>query len=58
MVDKTAVALTEIKVVIPNHTSSHCILHCYILTGKKKEFHLRYVLDKIVIMINFIKSEL
>lgn len=56
MVGKTASAVSRIKEIAKNCSSSHCILHRHALAIKKMPIPLKNVLDEAVKIINFVKS--
>uniref|UniRef100_K7G4R7 DUF4371 domain-containing protein n=1 Tax=Pelodiscus sinensis TaxID=13735 RepID=K7G4R7_PELSI len=56
MVGTVAGAVTRIKNVAPNCTSSHCILHRHALVVKNISPSLKNVLDEAVQIINYIKT--
>ncbi|XP_072395037.1 zinc finger BED domain-containing protein 5-like [Diabrotica undecimpunctata] len=56
MVDKIRGAMSRIKVVAENNSSSHCILHRHFLTTKKMPQNLKDVLDGSVKIITHVKS--
>jgi hypothetical protein len=56
MVGKTAGAVSRIKPIAKNCSSSHCIIHRQALAVKNMPLSLKTVLDESVKIINFIKS--
>lgn len=56
MVGKTAGAVSRIKTIAKNCSSSHCIIHRQALAVKKMPVSLKTVLEESVKLINFIKS--
>jgi hypothetical protein len=56
MVGKTAGAVSRIKAIAKNCSSSHCIIHSQALAVKNMPLSLKTVLDESVKIINFIKS--
>lgn len=56
MVGKLSGAVTRIKNVAKNCSTSHCILHRYALVTKRISPSLKVVLDEAVHIINFIKT--
>ena len=56
MVGKTADVISRIKNIVPNCSSSHCVLHRHALVCKKISIDMKTVLDEAVQIVNFIKS--
>jgi hypothetical protein len=57
MVVETCGFIAHVKVVAPECTSSHCIIHRQVLAVKKFPNALNTVLDEVVKSVNFIKKK-